>query len=176
MPAGMPHAAPWTTQRHVDAGEPVSTYFPTTESARASRKWVLIDATGLTLGRMATAAARILMGKHRSTWTPFLDAGDFVVIVNCEKAVLTGRKAERKLYRHHTGYPGGLKEVAAGDLRKDNPVRMVELAVCGMLPKTRLGRAMAKKLKVHAGPEHPHAAQQPETLDLGLPRAGAESN
>ena len=149
----------------------MSTYFPTKEHADATRKWRIVDAEGLTLGRLASAGARVLSGKNKATWTPFTDCGDFLIVVNCEKVVLTGRKEELKLYRRHSGYMGGLKEITAGKLRQENPIRMVELAIHGMLPKTRLGRAMCKKLKVHVGPNHPHAAQSPEPLELGLPRA-----
>lgn len=152
----------------------MSTYFPTKEHADASRRWRVVDATGLTLGRLATAGARVLAGKDKPTWTPFVDCGDFLVVVNCEKVALTGRKEQGKMYRRHTGYLGGLKEISAGHLRKENPVRIVEEAIQGMLPKTRLGRAMARKLKVYAGPAHPHAAQVPEPLELGLPRADAD--
>ncbi len=149
----------------------MSTYFPTTESARNSRSWWLVDATGLTLGRMASEVARLLSGKHKPVWTPYNDNGDHVVIVNAEKIVLTGRKLEQKLYRRHSGYPGGLKEIRADKFLVKDPARMVEIAVTGMLPKNRLGRQMAKKLRVVAGPDHPHVAQAPQPTDLGLRRA-----
>jgi large subunit ribosomal protein L13 len=142
------------------------TSFPTVEAAQQQRQWWILDATDCTLGRMSTIAARILSGKNKPSFTPSVDVGDFVVVVNCEKAKLTGRKESDKLYRWHTGYPGGFRERAAGKLRADNPVRMVEEAIRGMLPKTRLGRAMGKKLKVYTGPQHPHSAQNPQPVDL----------
>ena len=147
-----------------------STFFMTKEAAREGRQWWLIDATGMPLGRLASEAAVRISGKHRSTWAPHTDVGDFVVETNASKVVLTGRKADKKMYRRHSQYPGGLKEVAAGKLLADKPERVVELAVRGMLPKTRLGRAMAKKLKVYAGPDHAHAAQQPRPLEIGVER------
>ena len=153
----------------------MSTYFPTTESARSNRKWWLVDATGLTLGRMASEVARLLSGKHKAEWTPYNDTGDHVVIVNAEKVVLTGRKLEQKEYRRHSGYPGGLKEITAGKFLEKDPARMVEIAITGMLPKNKIGRAMAKKLRVVAGPDHPHVAQAPEATDLGLTRADTDA-
>jgi large subunit ribosomal protein L13 len=144
----------------------MTTYFPSADTALGARQWWVIDAAELPLGRVATQAARLLTGKHKATWTPFIDTGDFVVIVNCERAGLTGRKELRKTYIHHSGYPGGFKEIAAGKLRAKNPVYMVEEAVRGMLPKTRLGRAMSKKLKVYVGGAHPHVAQNPRPVDL----------
>ena len=123
------------------------------------RRWHVIDADGLVLGRVATRAARLLMGKHRPTYTTFLDTGDHVVVVNASRVKLTGRKEEQKLYRTHSGYEGGLREVRATEVRKARPGRLVEEAVRGMLPKTKLGKKMFKKLKVYAGPSHPHAAQ-----------------
>lgn len=142
------------------------TPFPTTDAARAQRQWWILDATDCTLGRLSTIAARLLSGKNKASFTPFIDTGDFVIVVNCEKAKLTGRKEQDKLYRWHTGYPGGFKERAAEKLRADNPVRLVEEAIRGMLPKTKLGRAMGKKLKVYAGASHPHVAQTPQPVDL----------
>lgn len=144
----------------------MSTHFPSATAARAARQWWILDATDVPLGRLASEAAKVLAGKTKPTWTPFLDTGDFVVVVNCEKAALTGRKEQRKLYISHTGYPGGFKAQPAERLRAGNPVRMVEGAIRGMLPKTRLGRAMAKKLKVYAGPDHPHGAQAPQAMDV----------
>ena len=149
----------------------MTTHFPSAIAARAARQWWVIDATDMPLGRLSTEAARLLSGKSKPTWTPFIDTGDFVVIVNCEKAALTGRKNERKVYISHTGYPGGYREQVAGDLREKNPVRMVEEAIRGMLPKTRLGRAMGKKLKVYVGADHPHAAQSPQVVDVRARRA-----
>ncbi len=152
----------------------MTTHFPSTVAANAARRWWVLDASDVPLGRLATIAAGHLSGKNKAVWTPFIDTGDFVVIVNCEKAVLTGRKEQRKIYRYHTGYPGGFRETPAAKLRARNPVYMVEEAVRGMLPKTRLGRAMGKKLKVYAGGEHPHFAQAPQSVDLaGLRRETA---
>lgn len=125
-----------------------------------------MDAEGATLGRLSTFVARALMGKHRPIYTPFLDTGDFVVVINAEKVRLTGRKREKKLYRWHTGYPGGLKEVPAGRMLRKRPARVIEWAVRGMLPKGPLGRRMARKLKVYAGPDHPHAAQSPRKVAI----------
>ncbi|HWP98952.1 MAG TPA: 50S ribosomal protein L13 [Vicinamibacterales bacterium] len=130
------------------------------------RRWYVVDAEGKTLGRLASVVARRLMGKHKPTFTPFLDGGDFVIVVNAARVRLTGRKEERKIYRRHSGYEGGLREERAKDVRARQPVRLVEEAVRGMLPKTKLGDAMYRKLKVYAGPEHPHAAQRPERLEI----------
>jgi large subunit ribosomal protein L13 len=130
------------------------------------RRWHVIDADGLVLGRVATRAARLLMGKHRPTYTTFLDTGDHVVVVNAARVKLTGRKEEQKLYRKHSGYEGGLREERAKDVRARRPIKLVEEAVRGMLPKTTLGDAMYRKLKVYAGPDHPHAAQKPTKLEV----------
>ena len=130
------------------------------------RQWHVIDANGVVLGRLATRAARLLMGKHRPIYTTFLDTGDHVVVVNAGRVKLTGRKDEQKLYRRHSGYEGGLREERAKDVRARNPIRLVEEAVRGMLPKTTLGDAMYRKLKVYAGPDHPHAAQKPTKLEV----------
>ncbi len=130
------------------------------------RKWYVVDASGLTLGRLASQVAAILRGKNKPTFTPNLDTGDYVIVVNADKVVLTGKKLEKKLYYHHTGYPGGLKDVSAGKMMAKNPERVIELAVKGMLPKNALGRQMYRKLKVYAGPEHEHQAQKPEVLTL----------
>ncbi|MFQ5877329.1 MAG: 50S ribosomal protein L13 [Acidobacteriota bacterium] len=135
-------------------------------ASRVERSWLLVDAEGATLGRLSTFVARALMGKHRPIYTPFLDTGDFVVVINAEKVRLTGRKREKKLYRWHTGYPGGLKEVPAGRMLRKRPARVIEWAVRGMLPKGPLGRRMARKLKVYAGPDHPHAAQSPRKVAI----------
>jgi large subunit ribosomal protein L13 len=132
----------------------------------AVRKWVVVDAAGQTLGRLSTHVARLLMGKHRPTYTPHADAGDFVVVVNAEKVRLTGRKLDKKIYRWHTGYPGGLKEVVAGRMLKEKPIRVIEWSVKGMLPKGSLGRRLGTKLKVYAGPSHPHQAQKPEPFQI----------
>lgn len=123
------------------------------------RRWIVVDADGKVLGRLATVVAMHLSGKSKPTYTPFLDTGDFVVVVNAEKVALTGAKESAKLYRRHTGFPGGLKTTSADKLRASRPEKLVEEAVRGMLPKTKLGRKMIKKLKVYAGPSHPHAAQ-----------------
>ncbi len=130
------------------------------------KRWHVIDAEGQILGRLATRAARILTGKDKPIYTPFLDTGDHVIIINAEKVKLTGKKLTDKMYRHHTGYPGGLRETAAGMLLSKDPGKLIREAVIGMLPKTKLGRAMRKKLKVYQGPQHPHRAQQPTPLAL----------
>jgi large subunit ribosomal protein L13 len=130
------------------------------------RQWFVIDAKDTVLGKLATRAATILTGKHKPTFTPFLDTGDHVIVINASKVHLTGRKESDKLYRHHTLYLGGLKSTAAGDVRKKHPTRIVEEAVRGMLPKTKLGRAMFHKLKVYAGDVHPHQAQKPKSVTL----------
>jgi large subunit ribosomal protein L13 len=125
------------------------------------RKWHLIDAEGEVLGRLASRAASALMGKDKAMYTPFLDTGDHVVVVNAAKVKLTGRKEEQKIYRRHSGYPGGLSEIKARTVRETRPVRMVEEAIAGMLPKNKLGKQMYRKLQVYAGPKHPHEAQKP---------------
>jgi large subunit ribosomal protein L13 len=130
------------------------------------RQWHVVDAEGQILGRLATRVARLLTGKDKAIFTPFLDTGDHVIVVNADKIRLTGRKLTDKLYRHHTGYPGGLREVSAGVVMARNPERVVREAIFGMLPKTKLGRAMRKKLRVYRGPHHPHQAQQPSALAL----------
>ena len=131
------------------------------------RKWHMIDAEGAVLGRLASKAALILMGKHKPSYTPFLDTGDHVVVVNADKVRLTGAKEEQKMYRRHSGYPGGLTETLARTVRQQRPQRMVEEAIQGMLPKTKLGKQMYRKLQVYAGPKHPHQAQKPVELTLG---------
>jgi ribosomal protein L13, bacterial type len=130
------------------------------------RKWYVIDAAGQTLGRLASEAAALIRGKHKPQFTPHVDTGDFVIIVNADKVHLTGKKLQNKKYYRHSGYPGGLKVTTAGDMLKNNPTRMVELAVHGMLPKNRLGDKLKLKLKVYAGPEHPHQAQNPQVYEL----------
>src|SRR5678810_1081599 len=129
-------------------------------------RWHVIDANGQVLGRVATAAARLLQGKHKAVYTPFIDTGEHVVIVNAGTVTRPGRKENQKLYRRHSGYEGGLREERAGDVRKRQPVRLVEEAVRGMLPKTKMGDAMYRKLKVYAGAEHPHSAQQPKQIEV----------
>lgn len=137
---------------------------PQPKADEVVRKWYVVDAQGRVLGRLATQLATILRGKHKPVYAHHLDVGDFVVVVNAEKVHLTGRKLTDKLYRWHTGYIGNLREVTAQKMLKTRPERVIEWAVQGMLPKGRLGRAMARKLKVYRGPEHPHAAQRPEPL------------
>ncbi len=141
-----------------------------TESAKPfeiERKWYLIDAEGLVLGRLATTVAKILRGKHKTCFTPHVDCGDFVVIVNADKVHLTGRKLEQKVYHHHTGYAGGLKSITAAKVMEGKfPERVVEKAVERMISRNKLGRSMMTKLKVYAGPSHPHDAQTPEKLDI----------
>jgi large subunit ribosomal protein L13 len=135
-------------------------------TAADTRQWHVIDAEGQVLGRVATQASRLLQGKHRPTWTPYLDKGDHVVIVNAAKVRLTGRKEEQKLYRYHSGYEGGLREERAKIVRQKDPARIVEEAVRGMLPKTKLGNAMYRKLKVYKTADHPHTAQKPQRLEV----------
>jgi len=129
-------------------------------------RWHVIDAQGKAIGRVASQAARLLQGKHKASYTPFIDTGDHVVIVNAAVVKLTGRKEEQKVYRRHSGYSGGLREERASVVRQRQPVRLLEHAVRGMLPKTRLGDAMFRKLKVYAGQDHPHAAQQPTKFEV----------
>jgi large subunit ribosomal protein L13 len=135
-------------------------------AAETARKWHVIDAGGKVLGRVATQAVRLLQGKHKPTWTPYLDGGDHVIILNAASVRLTGNKEEQKLYRYHSGYEGGLREERAKIVRQKDPVRIVEEAVKGMLPKTKLGNAMYRKLKVYKSGDHPHQAQQPATLEV----------
>ena len=132
----------------------------------ADSRWHVIDASEQVLGRVATLAAKLLQGKHKATYTPFIDTGDHVVIVNAAAVRLTGQKETQKVYRRHSGYEGGLREERAVDLRKRRPVRLVEEAVRGMLPKTKMGDAMYRKLKVYPGAEHPHTAQQPRKIEV----------
>src|SRR5687768_10080209 len=129
-------------------------------------RWHVLDAQGKSLGRVATLAARLLQGKHKATYTPFIDTGDHVVIVNAAVVKLTGRKEDQKMYRHHSGYSGGLREERARTVRERRPERLIEEAVRGMLPKTKLGDAMFRKLKVYSGKDHPHAAQQPTRYEV----------
>ena len=144
----------------------MSTFIASAESTAAASRWHVIDADGQVLGRIATVAARLLQGKHKATYTPFIDTGDHVVIVNAAKVKLTGRKEDQKIYRQHSGYEGGLREQRARIVRQRHPERLVEDAVHGMLPKTTLGQAMYRKLKVYAGPDHPHSAQKPSKLEV----------
>ena len=144
----------------------MSTFIASAEKAAADSKWHIIDAADQVLGRIATIAARLLQGKHKPVYTPFIDTGDHVVVVNAAKVKLTGRKEDQKIYRQHSGYEGGLREERARIVRAKKPERLVEEAVRGMLPKTKLGEAMYRKLKVYAGPDHPHAAQKPAKLEV----------
>ena len=144
----------------------MSTYFPSGKGLAGNRKWYVVDAAGQTVGRLATEVASLLTGKRNPQWTPFMDMGDHVIVINARQAVLKGAKAEQKMYRHHTRYPGGLREISAADMFAKRPDRVISLAVQGMLPKNKLGKAMAKKLKVYADANHPHAAQQPQPLDI----------
>lgn len=130
------------------------------------RDWYVVDATGKTLGRLAAEVARRLRGKHKAEYTPHVDTGDYIIIVNADKVAVTGRKEQDKMYHYHTGYIGNLKSISLGKLRAKAPERIIENAVKGMLPKNPLGRAMYRKLKVYAGPEHQHQAQQPRPLDI----------
>jgi large subunit ribosomal protein L13 len=149
----------------------VPTYSP--KASEIDRQWVVIDADGLVLGRLATEVARILRGKHKPIYTPHLDTGDHVVIINAEKVVLTADKAEKKQVFRHSGYPGGIRQQSYADLMAKKPEEAVRRTIRGMIPKTRLGRAQLKKLKVYAGPNHPHAAQQPQVLELADARRRA---
>ncbi|MBA2494936.1 MAG: 50S ribosomal protein L13 [Acidobacteria bacterium] len=144
----------------------MSTYFPSGKGLAENRKWFVVDAKGKTVGRLATEVARMLSGKNNPAWTPFMDMGDHVVVINARHALFTGSKNDQKMYRRHTHYPGGLREVTAKDMFIKNPEKIIESAVKGMLPKTKLGKAMAKKLKVYADGEHRHAAQNPETIEI----------
>jgi large subunit ribosomal protein L13 len=147
----------------------VPTYTP--KASEIERGWYVIDAEGLVLGRLATEVARLLRGKHKPTFTPNLDTGDFVVIVNADKVVLTSSKADTKLIHTHSGYPGGIKTRTYGDLLAKKPEDAVRRSIKGMLPKNRLGRAMISKLKIYRGPTHPHGAQKPEPLSLDHAKA-----
>lgn len=137
-----------------------------TKAADVERSWFVVDAEGQNLGRLATRIATVLRGKHKPEYSPSVDAGDYVVVVNAEKITVTGRRMDQKIYYRHSGYPGGLKEKTLREQLEKHPERVISLAVKGMLPKNALGRKIFKKLKVYAGPDHPHQAQQPEPLDL----------
>ncbi len=142
----------------------VRTYTP--KPGDVERTWHVIDANDVVLGRLASQVAVLLRGKHKATFAPHVDGGDFVIVINAEKVALTGNKREQKLAYRHSGYPGGLRATAIGELLEKKPERVIEKAVRGMLPKTSLSRAQLSKLKVYAGPEHPHAAQQPKPFDI----------
>src|ERR671936_2471951 len=144
----------------------MTTFMASATKVAADSRWHIIDAEGQVLGRIATLAARLLQGKHKAHYTPFVDTGDHVVVVNASKVKLTGRKEDQKIYRQHSGYEGGLREERARVVRQRRPERLVEEAVRGMLPKTKLGEAMYRKLKVYAGADHPHAAQKPSKLEV----------
>ncbi|AMY06544.1 50S ribosomal protein L13 [Staphylococcus condimenti] len=130
------------------------------------RKWYVIDAAGQTLGRLSSEVASILRGKHKATYTPHVDSGDYVIIINAGQIEMTGKKASDKVYYRHSNYPGGIKSITAGELREKNPARLLEISIKGMLPSSRLGEKQGKKLFVYGGAEHPHAAQQPENYEL----------
>lgn len=147
------------------------TYSP--KASEITREWMIVDADGLVLGRLATEVASILRGKHKPTYAPHIDTGDHVVIINAEKVVLTSGKAEKKKVFRHSGFPGGLKERTFADFLEKRPEDAVRSSIRGMLPKNRLGRAQLKKLKVYAGPNHPHAAQKPQALELAHARRSA---
>jgi large subunit ribosomal protein L13 len=142
----------------------MSTEFPSKNGIE--RRWHVIDAENVVLGKLASKAAMLLMGKTKPSYTPFLDTGDHVIVINADKVKLTGRKEEKKVYRHFTGYPGGLVETTFRRVRETRPTRIVEEAIQGMLPKTKLGKQMYRKLKVYAGDRHPHAAQKPAVLAM----------
>ena len=144
----------------------MSTYFPSAKGLAENRKWYVVDASGKTVGRLATEVARMISGKNNPAWTPFIDMGDHVVVINARHAKFTGSKNDQKLYRHHTLYPGGLREFSVKEMFEKKPEKIVELAVRGMLPKSKLGKAMAKKLKVYADGDHRHTAQRPEAITL----------
>ena len=143
-----------------------TTYFPSGKGLAENRKWLVVDAKGKTVGRLATEVARILTGKNNPAWTPFLDMGDHCVVINARHAVFTGAKNDQKIYYRHTLYPGGLRETTVKEMFEKKPEKVIELAVKGMLPKTKLGKAMAKKLKVYADAEHRHIAQKPEAREI----------
>ena len=132
----------------------------------AQHDWYVVDAEGKTLGRFASEIARRLRGKHKAEYTPHVDTGDYIVVVNAEKVRVTGKKEQDKIYYRHSGYPGGIKATSLGKMRAEHPERLLTVAVKGMMPRNPLGRAMLRKLKVYAGPSHPHAAQQPQALEL----------
>jgi len=144
--------------------EKMKTFLPSEKDIK--RNWWLVDAEGLELGRLASRIALLLQGKRKRIYTPHIDTGDFVVVVNAEKVKLTGRKLDTKIYYHHSGYPGGLKARTARQILESHPERLIQLAVKRMLPKNKLGRKMFKRLKVYRGPEHPHEAQKPQELDI----------
>ncbi|HOQ16315.1 MAG TPA: 50S ribosomal protein L13 [Defluviitaleaceae bacterium] len=141
-----------------------TTYMAKAEAVE--RKWYVVDAKDMTLGRLSSEVAKVLRGKHKPTYTPHIDTGDFVIVINAKDIKVTGKKLDQKLYRHYTGYAGGLKEISLRDLLEKKPEKVIYEAVRGMLPKNRLGRKMLKKLRVYSGPEHKHEAQKPEVLEI----------
>ena len=144
----------------------MSTYFPSGKNLAENRKWFVVDAKGKTVGRLSTEIARILTGKNKPDWTPFLDMGDHVVVINARHAIFKGSKNDQKKYYSHSGYPGGLKTTTVKQMFDETPERIIEKSVKGMIPKTKLGRAMYKKLKVYADADHPHKAQNPEPIEI----------
>ena len=150
----------------------IRTWSPTAAEAQAGKQWVLIDADGQTLGRLAAEIAKILRGKHKPTFAPHMDTGDNVIVINAAKIQVTGKRATQKFYYRHSGYPGGFRKVMYRDMQAKHPTRALERAVRGMLPKQALGAELFRNLKVYAGPEHPHAAQQPQQLEI-VARVGA---
>jgi large subunit ribosomal protein L13 len=160
LPTGELH----DTTLEEDKGSPVRTYSP--KPGEIQRHWHVIDASDIVLGRLASHAATLLRGKHKPTFAPHVDTGDFVIVVNAGKVALTGNKRQTKMAYRHSGYPGGLKKISYDDLLTKRPERAIELAVKGMLPHNKLGRRLIKKLKVYAGPEHPHTAQQPVPFEI----------
>ena len=149
----------------------MSTHFPSGLGLAEKRKWYVVDAAGKPVGRLATEIARVLTGKNNPQWTPFLDMGDHVIVINARKAIFKGSRVTQKVYRHHTRYPGGLREISVQDQFAKHPERVIELAVRGMMPKNKLGKAMVKKLKVYADANHPHSAQRPAEMNIS-PSAG----
>lgn len=149
------------------------TWTPKGHEPHLDRQWYIVDAEGKTLGRVATVVAQALRGKSKPTYSPHMDMGDFVVVVNADKVVLTGKKETQKFYYWHSGYPGGLKRISVRDTRRSHPTRILEHAIRGMLPKTALGEQQMRKLKIYAGSSHPHASQQPTPLDAELERSRA---
>jgi len=144
----------------------MSTYFPSGKNLAEKRRWFVVDAKGKTVGRLSTEIARILTGKNKPDWTPFLDMGDHVVVINARHAIFKGSKNDQKNYYSHSGYPGGLKTTSVKQMFEDTPEKVIEKSVKGMIPKTKLGRAMYKKLKVYADADHPHKAQNPEPIEI----------
>ena len=151
----------------------MKTYAP--KASEIQRDWFVVDAEGMTLGRMATEVARVLRGKHKPTFAPYIDTGDHVIIINAAKVVLTSNKAERKQVHHHSGYPGGLKTRTYGEMLERRPADAVRQSIVGMLPKNRLGRQQATKLKIYAGDTHPHSAQQPKPMEIAGARRQAQA-